>query len=266
MAIGKLSAPPEVWRVLGHDLRWRLLTVLSRTDQRVNELVDRVGEPQNLVSYHLSVLRQARLVSERRSSADGRDIYYQLNLDRLGSELGGAAAALHPSLWSDTPSGSEGRHRHRPITRVLFVCTGNSARSLIAEAIVRERGAGEVEAFSAGPRPAGVHPLALEVLREMGIATKGLRSKGLDEVAPLEFDYVITLCDIAREECSPLPGRPEHMHWSLPDPAAVIGRMDSRKAAFRLTANELVDRISHLMPLIAANEPAKKSQVGGRYR
>ena len=266
VAVRNESAPPEVWRALGHDLRWRLLTELSRTDQRVNELVEGVGEPQNLVSYHLGVLKRARVVSERRSSADGRDIYYHLDLERLGSELGGAAATLHPTLRPNTPSAGAEHDSHRGAPRVLFLCTGNSARSLIAEAIVRERWAGVLQAFSAGPRPAGVHPLTLEVLRDAGIDIQSLRSKGLDEVADLEFDYVITLCDIAREECPPLPGNPEYMHWSLPDPAAVTGTLDKRRAAFRSTVSELTERIGQLVQLIAATHPAKKSLVGGRHR
>ena len=255
-----------MWRALGHDLRWRLLTVLSRTDQRVNELVDGVGEPQNLVSYHLGVLKRAHVVTERRSSADARDIYYHLDLERLGSELGGAAAALHPTLRPDPPSASAEHDSHRRAPRVLFLCTGNSARSLIAEAIVQERWAGVLQAFSAGPRPAGVHRLTLQVLAEMGIGSKGLRSKGLDEVAHLEFDYVITLCDIAREECPPLPGKPEYMHWSLPDPAAVTGTLEKRQAAFRSIVSKLVERIGQLVQLVAAGGPAKKSPVGGRHR
>lgn len=247
-------------------MRWRLLTVLSRTDQRVNELVDGVGEPQNLVSYHLGVLKRARLVSERRSSADGRDIYYHLDLERLSSELGGAAAALHPTLRPNAPSAGSEHDSHRRAPRVLFLCTGNSARSLIAEAIVQERWAGVLQAFSAGPRPAGVHPLTLEVLRDTGIDCRGLRSKGLAEVARLEFDYVITLCDIAREECPPLPGSPEYMHWSLPDPAAVAGALEKRRAAFKSTVSELIERIGQLVQLVAASGPARKSLVGGRHK
>lgn len=250
---------------MGHDLRWRLLRELSRSDQRVNELIDRVREPQNLVSYHLGLLRRSSLVSERRSSADGRDIYYHLNLDRLDPQLIAAAAALHPSLGGQTPSSTTKRHEELR-GRVLFICTGNSARSLIAEAMLRARVGGVLEAFSAGPKPAGVHPLALEVLSEMGIATTGLRSKGLDGVAGLKFDCVVTLCDIAREECPPLAGSPEYIHWSLPDPAAVVGPIDKRRAAFRSTANELADRVERLVQLMAAGQPKEKSRVGGNKR
>lgn len=265
MAARTVSGPPELWRVLGHDLRWRLLALLSRSDQRVNELVDKVHEPQNLVSYHLGLLKRSSLVNERHSSADGRDVYYHLNLDRLGSELAAAATALHPSLrLNATPQPLE-RRLGQP-RRVLFICTGNSARSLIAEAIVRERGGGTLEAFSAGPRPAGVNPFALEILHEMGIGTRGLRSKELGEVVGVHFDYVITLCDIAREECPPLAGSPEYLHWSLPDPAAVTGPIDKRRAAFRSTASELADRIGLFMQLGAPNEPTKKFRVGGKSR
>lgn len=250
---------------MGHDLRWRLLRALSRSDQRVNELVDQVREPQNLVSYHLGLLRRSSLVSERRSSADGRDIYYHLNLDRLGPQLVAAAGALHPALGGAAPrSAAERREALRG--RVLFVCTGNSARSLIAEAMLRARANGALETFSAGPKPAGVHPLALEVLSEMGIATTGLRSKGLDGVAGLKFDRVVTLCDIAREECPPVPGGPEYIHWSLPDPAAVGGPVDKRRAAFRSTANEIADRVDRLLQLMATEQLTRKSQVGGNSK
>ena len=260
-----VKAPEAIW-LLGHDIRWRLAQQLSHSDHRVSELVEAVGERQNLVSYHLGLLRRAGMLSERRSSHDSRDVYYSLNLGGVRDGLDQALTGLHPALTVRRLATTPAAVKERPRPRLLFVCTGNSARSLIAEAIVRERGSGAVEAMSAGLRPAGVHPLALEALRDMGIASKGLRSKGLEEVAHLQFDYVITLCDIAREECPPLPGSPRYMHWSLPDPATVTGRMDSRRAAFRLAANELANRIGHLMQLIVANEPAKKSPVGGRYR
>ena len=265
MSVGRPAAPPDVWRLLAHDLRWRLVTSLARTDQRVNELVEKLGEPQNLISYHLRLLRQSRLVSERRSSADGRDIYYHLNLGQLALKLGGAAAALHPSLGSRvSPQSAKGGAVIRP-ARVLFICTGNSARSQIAEAVLREQSHGEVEVQSAGPAPAGVHPLALEVLSELGIRTSHLRSKGLEEVAQIHFDLVISLCDIAREECPPLAGKPEYVHWSLPDPAAVSGSLDRRRTAFRSTANELIDRIGHLLhELAVAATPPEESLVGGK--
>lgn len=255
--------PPDVFRLLGDDLRWRLAAAMARSDRRVNELVESVGKPQNLVSYHLGLLKRSRLVSERRSSYDRRDVYYHLDLDRLCSDLTGAAAALHPSLRPSLPPGRAARGASRR-ARVLFICTGNSARSQMAEAIFRQQSPDAFEVHSAGPAPAGVHPLALSTLSELQVESSGLRSKSLDEVAHTRFDFVISLCDIAREECPPLPGTPEYMHWSLPDPAAVSGSLAQRRTAFRSTAKELAHRIEHFLQLATqVDGPPSKSAVGG---
>ena len=241
----------DFWNVLGHGLRRRLLWLLARSDRSVNELVEIVDERQNLVSYHLGRLKRSGLVSERRSSADARDIYYRLNLNRLGSGLDAAATELHPALGGTAgvqPGG--GQAQRRPV-RVLFICTGNSARSLIAEAITRAQSAGAVEAHSAGTQPAGINPLTLEVLSELGFDTKGLRSKGFEDAIAMRFRHVISLCDIARENFPALPGKPEYSHWSLADPAAVRGPQRSQKAAFRSTAVEIGDRVRQFLELIA---------------
>lgn len=104
-------------------------------------------------------------------------------------------------------------------TRILFLCTGNRARSQMAEGLARALAAPGVEVASAGskPNPKGVHPLAVEMLRERGIDASGQRSKHIDELAG-EFDYVITLCDSAAQECPMYPARRARMHWGLPDP------------------------------------------------
>jgi arsenate reductase len=132
---------------------------------------------------------------------------------------------------------------------VLFLCTGNSARSILAEVILNHRGAGRFRAFSAGSRPVGrVNPLAVAVLSEAGMATEGLRSKSWDEFAapgapPL--DFVFTVCDSAAGETCPLwPGQPVTAHWGLPDPAAVTGSEEERTKAFRDTFVALERRIS----------------------
>lgn len=140
--------------------------------------------------------------------------------------------------------------------RVLFLCTGNSARSILAEAILNRLGAGRFEARSAGSHPTGrVHPLALEVLRERGYGTEGLRSKSWDELAAPgapPIDVVVTVCDRAAGESCPLwPGRPVTAHWGLPDPAAATGSPEERRAAFRRTAEELERRIRRLVELPA---------------
>ena len=115
--------------------------------------------------------------------------------------------------------------------RVLFLCTGNSARSQMAEGLMRHMAGDRFEVFSAGTRPVGVNPLAVEVLREIGIDISQHRSKSVDEFAGQQFDYVITVCDNARESCPILPGTGQRIHYSFPDPAAFSGCRQS--AAFR---------------------------------
>lgn len=131
---------------------------------------------------------------------------------------------------------------------VLFLCTGNSARSILAEALLNHRGRGRFRGFSAGSHPKGaVHPIALGLLAQMQLPTEGLRSKAWDEFAapgapPL--DFVVTVCDSAAGEVCPVwPGRPITAHWGLPDPAAVEGDETLRWAAFRDTFRALEQRI-----------------------
>jgi N-acetylglutamate synthase-like GNAT family acetyltransferase/protein-tyrosine-phosphatase len=135
------------------------------------------------------------------------------------------------------------RRRIAPCKRVLVLCTGNSARSQIAEALLATKGRGRVDAASAGARPAPkVHPLALVVLREHGIAWPERTPQGIDAVAEREWDYVITVCDHAREACPVLPGQPVALHWGISDPARVEGSEAERREAFR-EAYELLDRL-----------------------
>lgn len=133
---------------------------------------------------------------------------------------------------------------------VLFLCTGNSARSILAEAMLNDPrlGQGRFRAFSAGSHPRGaVHPLALELLREEGLSVEGLRSKSWDEFAAPgapSIDVVITVCDAAAaEECPVWPGHPARMHWSVPDPAAASGSDAERRQAFRDAMRRLRARL-----------------------
>lgn len=132
--------------------------------------------------------------------------------------------------------------RTEPI-RVLFLCTHNSARSQIAEALLRQMGGADFAAFSAGTEVTRVHPFALRVLEEQGIATDGLSSKHLQQYIGDQFDVVITVCDRANESCPIFPGDPQRIHWSIPDPSAVEGTEAERLTAFRAVRQYVKQRL-----------------------
>jgi protein-tyrosine-phosphatase len=147
------------------------------------------------------------VVSARRSLADGRDTYYVLELARCAELLVSAGASLHPGLSSAVGS-RPGRGRGSTRARVLFLCTGNSARSQMAEALAERLSAGAVHAASAGSHPKPLHPNAVRVMRDRGIDLAGRRSKHLNEFTGRRVDYVISLCDRVREICPEFPGDP----------------------------------------------------------
>jgi protein-tyrosine-phosphatase/DNA-binding transcriptional ArsR family regulator len=245
--------PPAVLRLAGHPLRWRLLRELARSDRQVHELTGLLGQRQSLVSYHLAALRDGGLVRSRRSSADGRDTYYTADLARFANLLAAAGVALHPGLEpapgpaDNLPVGRAGQRRAGNGAGVLFLCTGNSARSQMAEALVRHRAGPAVPARSAGSHPKPLHPNAVAVMRERGIDISGQRPQHLDVFAQRRFDVVVSLCDRVREVCPDFPGRPERIHWSIPDPAATGSGDDRTYPAFQRTAAELDTRVGFLL-------------------
>ena len=121
----------------------------------------------------------------------------------------------------------------------MILCTGNSARSQMAEGLLRHNAGPEYGVFSAGTRPTQVRSEAIQVMREVGIDISGHRSKSVEEFAGQHFDYVITVCDNAKESCPVFPATTQRLHWSLPDPAAVDGSEEQRLAAFRRVRDEL---------------------------
>ncbi len=151
--------------------------------------------------------------------------------------------------------------------RVLFLCTGNSARSIIAESLLRHWGEPEFEAHSAGSRPAGeIRPLTREVLASAGLPLQDLRSKPLDEYTGPEaaaIDFVITVCDRAAEECPVLPGQPITGHWGLPDPAAVTGDAATRRQAYRRVLTDLERRLKLFinLPLSSLDRLSSEARV-----
>ncbi len=152
---------------------------------------------------------------------------------------------------------------------VLFLCTGNSARSILAEQLLNHRGLGRFRAYSAGSHPKGtVHPLALEMLREQRLAIDGLRSKGWEEFAAAgapQIDAVITVCDNAAAEACPIwPGGPMTAHWGVADPALVAGSDADRRRAFERAYRELDARVEALVNLpVASLDPSQlQDQLG----
>ena len=251
MAVSLASTqPPQFLQLLSHALRWHLVTALARSDHHVQELVQFLGQPQNLVSYHLKRLRTERLVTERRSTADRRDVYYRLDLDRLRELYLTTGEAIHPGLGAVSPQSDPVAQRTvGSPTRVLFLCTHNSARSQLAEGILRQLGGNRVEVYSAGSEPSSVHPEAVRVLTSVGIDPSQQRAKHLDQYCGQPFDYIITVCDRVRETCPVFPGDPERIHWSFPDPA-VVENDEERRRAFNQTAQQLITRIRYLLTLI----------------
>jgi len=244
------DAVPPPLRLMADPVRWRLLRELAHGDLRVKELVAATGEAQNLVSYHLRLLRSGGLVTARRSSFDGRDTYYSLDLAGCAHALAEAGAALHPGLGSAGPAvGSTTAGQQR---RVLFVCTGNSGRSPMAAALLRHRAGRWARAASAGTQPRPLHPAAAAVLRDRyRIDISGHRPTPVGAVAGEPFDFVISLCDKAREACPEFAGSPRRAHWSLPDPAAGADSPRVAYAQFDRLATELSTRIDFLLPVLA---------------
>jgi ArsR family transcriptional regulator, arsenate/arsenite/antimonite-responsive transcriptional repressor / arsenate reductase (thioredoxin) len=236
-------ALPTVIKLLANDIRWSLLQALTVTDLRVQELSTLVNEPMNLVSYHLKKLRQDDLVTTRRSEADGRDLYYSLDVGKLRTLYQEAAYALHPAMSSNL-SPEPVSTTAQPL-RVLFVCTHNAARSQMAEALLRHKGVSSVEVFSAGNTPTEVHPDTVSTMEALGISLSGQYAKSLEGFVGQSFGYVITVCDKAREACPTFPGG-KQLHWGFADPLNIQDEKQ-RHLAFERIAGELSSRIEYFL-------------------
>jgi protein-tyrosine-phosphatase/DNA-binding transcriptional ArsR family regulator len=251
-AVAALVAPPakvlSFFRALADDKRLAILRLLALSDLRAGEISAALSLPSNAVSYHLKQLSTLGLLLDHRSSSDGRDVYYRLDLEHLDRLYMQAGDALHPGL---VPSGQLGAEVIAPAViplRVLFLCTHNSARSQLAEAILRHMGGEQVDVFSAGSMPTEVHPNTLVVLGDLGIDSSKLYAKSLDQFLGESFDYIITVCDRVRDSCPVFRGDPFQIHWSFPDPD-VIEDPEPQLAAFRQTAVELQTRVRYLLLL-----------------
>jgi arsenate reductase len=196
------------------------------------------GRMARLCLEHGEVDRDlAPLIADQRTAiARQRD-----DLDRLDGEL----IDLEETIAA--AGRARGSRKERPMSdtpiRVLFVCTGNSARSQIAEAVLGRLGGSDFEVFSAGTEPKGVNPYTVRVLDDAGIDWSGARSKSVDEFTGQSFDYVITVCDRARQTCPVFPGSHNSLHWGLEDPAEVEGSEAERLGVFQRTYMELNQRM-----------------------
>ena len=240
-------------QVIADPHRWRLVTELALSDRRVGELTRLVGDAQNLVSYHLRELRDAGLVSSRRSSFDGRDTYYRLELTRCCELLNTVSVALNPGFETRVRT-LRVQNRRQRIPKVLFMCTGNSARSQMAEMLLEHLSDQTIQARSAGSHPKPLHPNAVKVMAARGLDISGRASKPLSRFTTTRFDHVITLCDKVREVCPEFAGRPATAHWSMADPAAEGDSDEETHPAFERTAADLEHRISYLIARLSNTE------------
>jgi protein-tyrosine-phosphatase/DNA-binding transcriptional ArsR family regulator len=245
-------------RLIADETRWLIVRMLALSDLRAGEIGSALQLPANALSYHLKRLRTAGVVRDRHSSGDARDIYYHLEVDRLRALYVAAGDGLYPGLYAlsgdapgDMPAEPSPARTSKTLSRtmrVLFLCTHNSARSQIAEALLRQMGGDQVEVWSAGSAPTEVHPQAIATLQAIGIDTSGLYAKALDQFIGQPFDYIITVCDRVRDICPAFPGDPAQAHWSIADPV-VVEDPEERAKAFQQVAVELQTRIRYLLLL-----------------
>jgi protein-tyrosine-phosphatase/DNA-binding transcriptional ArsR family regulator len=236
------NGAPAIFKLLANNLRWNILNHLTHSDMRVQELSALLHQPQNLVSYHLHKLHEHGLIVEHRSIADGREVYYGVNWGQIRKEFKTTETELHPGLVDDP-----GADRSFLPYRVLFLCTHNSARSQMAEGFLRDKSHHQIQALSAGTEPLPVHPNAIQVMAEHQIDIHGQQSKSLEAFLSQQFDYVITVCDLARESCPTFPGNPVQIHWSIADPVSPSGASENHLQTFRATAAELEERVDYFL-------------------
>jgi ArsR family transcriptional regulator, arsenate/arsenite/antimonite-responsive transcriptional repressor / arsenate reductase (thioredoxin) len=254
------EAALQALKLLTDETRWRLLSALRRSDYQVGELVELLGLSQNLVSYHLGLLRQAGFVRAQRNSADARSQYYSADVAALEASLRQIGAGLHLPLSSGEDI---------PARTVVFLCTGNSARSQMAEGWLRALSNGRVAARSAGTHPRSLHPLATLAMAEAGVDIAYQQAKDLPALDAIAADVVVTVCDLAREECPSWQLSAAHLHWSIPDPARAQGSEAEQLAVFRSVRETLRERVVTLLallptltsvPVSESKEPMKKQQ------
>lgn len=251
------SHASPAFATLGHPGRlavFRLLMRFAPQGARPTEIATALGLKQNTLSHHLADLLACGLVRVERH---GRSLFYAVDLDVTEALIGYLALDVgraRPDLLAPLIASQKERHMQDTDFDVLFICSGNSARSIFAEALLRDLGRGKFQAFSAGVRPnTALNSFALEVLARNGHEVSSLRSKHLSEFQqpgmPV-MDFVFTVCDTAAgEECPPWPGQPITGHWGLPDPVKAEGTDAEKALVFAQTYGALRRRIAAFVEL-----------------
>ena len=252
----------HAFATLGHTGRmavFRLLMRFAPQGVRPTEIAATLGLKPNTLSHHLAELTASGLVGVTRQ---GRSLFYAVNLHMVENLIGYLFLDLgraRPDLAAFLNRPHKDAAPMQPISRetqfkVLFICSGNSARSIFAEALLRDLGHGKFQAFSAGTRPsAEPNPFVLDILRRNGHDTAGLRSKSVSDFQKpdsVALDFVFTVCDqAAAEECPPWPGQPITGHWGLPDPVKATGSDAEKALVFAQTYAALRRRIMAFVEL-----------------
>jgi ArsR family transcriptional regulator, arsenate/arsenite/antimonite-responsive transcriptional repressor / arsenate reductase (thioredoxin) len=266
--IGALAALAQEHRLAA----FRLLAARGPAGLPAGAIAAQLAIAPSALSFHLSQLERAGLIQSWRA---GRQIFYaadQASTETFLRFLVGDCCGGNPALCTDLAASlatlKEGTMTAPRIFNVLFLCTGNSARSIIAESVLRRLGAGKFNAYSAGSDPKGqVNPYAIEVLKAYDFPTDGLRSKPWDEFATPDapnLDFVFTVCDNAAGEACPVwPGQPMTAHWGIPDPAAVEGTDLEKKRAFTEAYQAMNRRIGIFvsLPIASLDEVSLQSRV-----
>ncbi|MBN2629560.1 MAG: metalloregulator ArsR/SmtB family transcription factor [Rhodobacteraceae bacterium] len=248
----------QAFASLGHEGRlavFRLLVRMTPKGARPTEIAEALGLKQNTLSHHLADLTASGLVKVERQ---GRSLFYSVDLEAtegligyLALDVGRARPDLMAPLY---PPKKETIFMQDTDFDVIFICSGNSARSIFAEALLRDLGKGKFQAFSAGTRPnSELNPFALEVLKRNGHDISPLRAKHVSEFqkpGAIVMDFVFTVCDAAAaEECPPWPGQPITGHWGLPDPVKATGTDAEKALVFAQTYAALRRRIASFVEL-----------------
>jgi protein-tyrosine-phosphatase len=231
-------------RNFGEPNRLTIIALLSTGPMLVGDICIASGLPLTLVSQHLRVLRESGMVWAKRDGKDARAVWYSLNPERIKEIQTALSMVFDMAKMVDRRifETKQSPELFREKFRVLFLCSGNSARSQMAEALLQHYGSGLMEARSAGTHPREVHPLTIKVLSEIGIDTTGLKAKHYSVFGQESFRYVITVCDRANEECPDFHGDYQRIHWSIADPVKGENE-DELINVFKQTRQELAGRI-----------------------